>query len=1030
MTSFTLRQDAATFLQTGTMSGSAADTADTTPPIIIDRPRDGEAADTDLVLTFSEAVQAGTGKLTLSSGGHTVFSGDIATSPAIKLAGNTLTLQLDKALAHGTDYELTLDQTAIKDLAGNPLGSGAPVSIAFLSALSPTSVSLTGGDGDDVLHGSDLADTLAGGQGTNILYGHGGNDMLTSWGNGDQLYGGDGNDTLTFLLRTTGATQATAYGGAGSDKFVVADIQPGAVITIADFQSGAGGDSLDLGPIARWPFSVDSPFDTGGNLKVVQRGADTVFQADLDGSGPGGFQDVVILKNVTATTLISANLWNHFNTDGTIDGSLVTGTDGNDYLNAGFYGDTLVGGLGNDVLTDNFGKDSLDGGPGDDQLTSWYGSDTLVGGSGNDKLWVVDRDGTDHKGGTVLASGGDGDDKLGVNLTHSPGATVQLSGGAGHDTFYVDAPQTGLVTITDFQTGADGDVLDAFGGVNWKGATPFTAYYKIVQRGADAVLEYDADGTGSAATFHDLVILKNVDASTLVPGNLAGYRQDGSVTGKLIEGTPAADTLSDTPLNDAIHGGDGNDVISAGKGDDLIDGGAGNDTLDGGQGNDTVIGGDGDDKIQLTFGGNDQALGGNGNDFLSAYYSGSDTLDGGAGNDFLWINHAESGAKIVMIGGTGDDSFEVTGTSAVGATVTATGGAGRDVFSAWSNDVYTVTDFQTGANGDQIYTGLPTNELADAFSKGYLRLRQDGSNTLLEYDPDGKAGPAGFSTHLVLLNTVATKFTAANFEQGIDLHSGTTPTPSPAPTPAPTPVPTPAPTPTPTPVPSTPGETHTGSTGTDQLTGTAGNDTLDGGDGNDVLHGGAGNDVLIGGTGRDTASYDGKAADYKITHDADGWHVADQRSGGTDGTDTLQGVERVTFADTTVALDTDGAAGQAYRFYRAAFDRTPDLPGLGFWIGAMDKGSSVQDLAAGFSTSKEFNDMYGGASNADIVSRLYHNVLHRTPEQAGYDYWLHVLDNKQASLSDVLAAFSESAENKDAVADLIANGILFTPWHG
>ncbi|GAA5230811.1 hypothetical protein GCM10025794_28820 [Massilia kyonggiensis] len=200
--------------------------------------------------------------------------------------------------------------------------------------------------------------------------------------------------------------------------------------------------------------------------------------------------------------------------------------------------------------------------------------------------------------------------------------------------------------------------------------------------------------------------------------------------------------------------------------------------------------------------------------------------------------------------------------------------------------------------------------------------------------------------------------------------------------------------------------------------------------GDDVLHGGAGNDILVGGTGRDSASYDGKSTDYKVTHDASGWHVADQRSGGTDGTDTLQDVERVTFADATVALDTDGAAGQAYRFYRAAFDRTPDLPGLGFWIGAMDKGSSVQDLAAGFSASKEFTTMYGGASNADIVGRLYHNVLHRTPEQAGYDYWLHVLDNKQASLSDVLAAFSESAGNKDAVADLIANGILFTPWQG
>jgi hypothetical protein len=30
----------------------------------------------------------------------------------------------------------------------------------------------------------------------------------------------------------------------------------------------------------------------------------------------------------------------------------------------------------------------------------------------------------------------------------------------------------------------------------------------------------------------------------------------------------------------------------------------------------------------------------------------------------------------------------------------------------------------------------------------------------------------------------------------------------------------------------------------------------------------------------------------------------------------------------------------------------------------------------------------------------------------------------------VLAAFSEGHENKDAVADLIANGILFTPWQG
>lgn len=189
-----------------------------------------------------------------------------------------------------------------------------------------------------------------------------------------------------------------------------------------------------------------------------------------------------------------------------------------------------------------------------------------------------------------------------------------------------------------------------------------------------------------------------------------------------------------------------------------------------------------------------------------------------------------------------------------------------------------------------------------------------------------------------------------------------------------------------------------------------------------------------GGDGRDVFEviYPGHAYSYTVTdfQTGAGGDQIDQRTDGTDGTDLLQGVERVTFADATLALDTDGVPAQAYRIYRAAFDRTPDLAGLGFWIGAMDKGSSVQDLAAGFAASKEFTAMYGGIGNADIVSRLYQNVLHRAPEQAGFDYWLNVLDKKLASLPDVLAAFSEGHENADAVAELIANGILFTPWQG
>jgi hypothetical protein len=84
MTTLDPRLGAATLVQAGTMSG----------------PRDGEPGDQDLVLTFSETVKAGTAKLTLSSTSGGVFSGDVATNPAIPVSGNTLTLYLEKALVY------------------------------------------------------------------------------------------------------------------------------------------------------------------------------------------------------------------------------------------------------------------------------------------------------------------------------------------------------------------------------------------------------------------------------------------------------------------------------------------------------------------------------------------------------------------------------------------------------------------------------------------------------------------------------------------------------------------------------------------------------------------------------------------------------------------------------------------------------------------------------------------------------------------------------------------------------------------
>jgi hypothetical protein len=53
-------------------------------------------------------------------------------------------------------------------------------------------------------------------------------------------------------------------------------------------------------------------------------------------------------------------------------------------------------------------------------------------------------------------------------------------------------------------------------------------------------------------------------------------------------------------------------------------------------------------------------------------------------------------------------------------------------------------------------------------------------------------------------------------------------------------------------------------------------------------------------------------------------------------------------------------------------------------------------------------------------------VLHRKPDQAGYDYWVKVLDTRAATTANVLAGFGESPENQQQVAAAIANGISYT----
>ncbi|MBC7456324.1 MAG: PD40 domain-containing protein [Massilia sp.] len=138
--------------------------------------------------------------------------------------------------------------------------------------------------------------------------------------------------------------------------------------------------------------------------------------------------------------------------------------------------------------------------------------------------------------------------------------------------------------------------------------------------------------------------------------------------------------------------------------------------------------------------------------------------------------------------------------------------------------------------------------------------------------------------------------------------------------------------------------------------------------GNDLFASSPNDDAWNGGAGLDVAAYRGRMAEYGIRAGA-AVQVSDHVAG-RDGVDTLQGVERLRFADAMLALDTgvDDIAGQAYRIYQAAFNRVPDKGGVGFWISAMDRGQTLQSVAAGFVQSGEFKALYGAApSSASVV---------------------------------------------------------------
>jgi hypothetical protein len=200
----------------------------------------------------------------------------------------------------------------------------------------------------------------------------------------------------------------------------------------------------------------------------------------------------------------------------------------------------------------------------------------------------------------------------------------------------------------------------------------------------------------------------------------------------------------------------------------------------------------------------------------------------------------------------------------------------------------------------------------------------------------------------------------------------------------------------------------------------------------DVLIGGAGNDTLDGGAGLDKAVFTGALADYKLNLANNQAITVTDAQATRDGVDSLKNVERLSFSDVSVALDIgkDQTAGSGYMLYKAAFNRTPDLGGLGFWINKMDTGSGYSSVAQSFVSSAEFQAAFGGSNPSvnTLVTKLYTNVLNRAADTGGIAFWQDKLTTGGWTTADVLGYFSTSGENVTNVTPLIANGISYKEW--
>jgi Ca2+-binding RTX toxin-like protein len=713
---------------------------------------------------------------------------------------------------------------------------------------------LDGRAGDDVLHGREGDDLLSGGDGNDRIFGDSGDDQLqggdgndTLRGNhgNDQLEGGDGNDELWGQ-----AGDDTLNGGEGND----------------DLFGGAGNDTLECGTGYCVGEAGDDTY-----VHIAGDGDVTISNSDPDGAG----NDRLVLRGVNSADVrltlfpdfddinlhISytygsrgerVTVTGFFNQDGTtgqsIDGIVFDDgvswdfddimsevrrpTDGYDMLYAYSNGDILHGLGGNDNLYGGAGDDQLYGDEGRDAVEGGAGDDTLIGGEGGDRL--EGGEGSD----LFLFNLGDGNDRIrdGAGIRENEVDTLRFGEGLARDDVSFRPVPIGFfepITPPDYPADVLGSSLLIESKVSNDSVCLSGYFYNLMYPGSDSQVSNNFGiefSEGTRITQNELYDFftqptDQDDYYLCTEGTESVHLQDGS--------DRALGNIGD----DVLFGDDGSDILYGDRGSDELDGGNGNDVVRGQDGNDRLTGGNGDDEL---YGG-----------------LGDDILRGGPGHDYL--NGSNGNDVYLFDAGDGSCTIENSDNSAYSNDVVRflEGVAVEDVvLSRQERDLI----IELGDDGDRITVtnnflddNLGSHELdAIEFADGTVWdarfiqrtvLQPSMGDDLLFADPSGSVLD-GLGGDDRLMGA-----------EGNDRLSG-----------------------------GSGDDALFGNDGNDRLSGDAGNDSLDGGYGEDVIFGGGGDDDIHGGQGNDIISGD-MGEDYLAGEQGDDVLIA------TAGTNTLIGGE-------------------------------------------------------------------------------------------------------------------------------------------